>query len=289
MKRRPVNVVGPGAFLGRQAVSWLDRQLEAATSRVALVTGATRGVGKGIALGLAERGWRVFLTGRTVSGPESLEATAAEVEARGGQAVPCPCDHADDDQVRAVLERVGDRLDLLVNNVFAIPPEPIWGRPFWEQPVSQWDLMHTVGLRSHYVASQLAVPRLLQAPRGLIVHVSSFAGGSYQLGVAYGVGKAAVDRMAADMAHELEPHGVAVVSLWPGIVRTEWVLRQPALPFPLTHTESPELSGRAVAALADDPEVMRHTGQVRVVAELAEHYGFDDVDGTRPRSLRRPR
>ena len=262
------------------------------TGRVALVTGATRGVGKGIALGLARPGWTIHLTGRTETGPTSLQATAANVEARGARAVGHRCDHADDAQVREVfahLEAEHGRLDVLVNNVFAIPAAPIWERPFWEAPIADWDRMHTVGLRSHYVASVFAVPLLRKSDRGLIVHVSSFAGRGYALDVAYGVGKAALDRMAADMAHELKPHGVAVVSLWPGVVRTEWVASLAEPPFPMDVTESPELSGRAVAALADDPEVMARTGRVCVVAELAEDYGFDDIDGTRPPSLRRRR
>ncbi|MGE0791521.1 MAG: SDR family NAD(P)-dependent oxidoreductase [Sandaracinaceae bacterium] len=262
--------------------------------RVALVTGASRGVGKGVALALGARGWTVYVTGRTlrsIDGP-SLEATVAEIEARGGHAIACECDHADDAQVRAVFDRIQTergRLDLLVNNVFAIPKEPIWGKPFWEQPLAHWDLMHTIGLRSHFVASVYAAPWLLKAPRGLIVNISSFAGGSYQLNVAYGVGKAGVDRLAHDMAVELEPHGVAAVSLWPGIVRTEYVLSLDRPPFPMGVTESPELTGRAVVALADDPDVLSRTGEALVVAELAERYGFVDVDGTRPRSLRRRR
>ncbi|MEN0068399.1 MAG: SDR family NAD(P)-dependent oxidoreductase [Myxococcota bacterium] len=256
-------------------------------SRVAWVTGASRGVGRGVALALGEAGFTVVGTGRKA---EALERTMTEVTDRGGRGIACVCDHRDDDQVRSVVGRITDeagRLDVLVNNVFAIPREPIWGRPFWEQPLAQWDAMHAVGLRSHFVATVLVMPLLLQASPGLVVHISSFAGGSYQLNVAYGVGKAGVDRMASDMAHELTGRGVAVMSLWPGIVRTEWVLAQDELPFPLDHTESPEFTGRAVVALANDPALLKRTGEVAVVAELAEAYGFDDIDGTRPRSLRR--
>lgn len=260
-------------------------------TRIALVTGASRGLGKGIALALGDAGWTVYLTGRTERGELSIGATAAEVDARGGRAVPVRCDHADDAQVEAVFEQIRTdhgRLDLLVNNCFAIPREPIWTTPFWEQPIASWDLMHTVGLRSHYVASRFAVPLLFESDRPLIVNVSSFAGGGYQLDVAYGVGKAGVDRLARDMAHELRPRGVAAVSVWPGVVRTEWVMEnRDALPFPFEVTESPEFTGRVIAALADDADVMTHSGQVLVVAELAERYGVDDVDGTRPRSLRR--
>ncbi|MEM6928624.1 MAG: SDR family NAD(P)-dependent oxidoreductase [Myxococcota bacterium] len=252
---------------------------------MAWVTGASRGVGRGVALALGDAGWTVYGTGRAA---ERLADTARVVTERGGQGIACLCDHRDDAQVEEVVDHIrreSGRLDLLVNNVFAIPPD-LWGRPFWEQPLSQWDAMHTVGLRSHFVASVLAMPLLLDAPRGLVAHVSSFAGGRYYLNVAYGVGKAGVDRMAADMAHELREREVAVVSLWPGVVRTEWVLGLEAPPFPMEVTESPELTGRAVVALADDPAVMDRSGQVCVVAELAEAYGFDDIDGTRPRSLR---
>ena len=251
----------------------------------ALVTGASRGVGKGVALALGEAGARVYVTGRTLEGPTSLRATVAEIEARGGVGVPLVCDHADDASVRRAFEQV-DALDVLVNNVFAVPEGNLFSRaPFWEQPIAFWDTMHAVGLRSHYVASVLAAPRLLESSRGLIANISSFGGASYQVNVAYGVGKAGVDRLAKDMARDFRKHDVCVVSLYPGIVRTERVLAG-ELPFDTTHSESPELTGRAIVALANDPERMKHTGQIRVVAELAERYGFTDVDGTQPASLR---
>ena len=144
--------------------------------------------------------------------------------------------------------------------------------------------MHQVGLRSHYVASVYAAPLLLES-KGLIANISSFGGASYQVNVAYGVGKAGVDRLASDMAHELAPHGVCCVSLYPGIVRTERVLAG-ELPFPTDNSESPELTGRAIAALFADTKRMEKTGRTLVVAELAEDYDFTDVDGTRPASLR---
>ncbi|HJL14544.1 MAG TPA: SDR family NAD(P)-dependent oxidoreductase [Sandaracinaceae bacterium LLY-WYZ-13_1] len=256
---------------------------------VAVVTGASRGVGRGVALALGDAGYTVYVTGRTVEGERSVGATADEVSRRGGRGVAVRCDHADDVQVEALFARVRDEagaLDVLVNNAFAIPNAELWGVPFWEQPIHIWDTMHSVGLRSHYVASVFAAPLLIEAERGLVANVSSFAGAGFQLNVAYGVGKAAVDRLAADMAHDLRPHGVASVSLWPGIVRTEWVMAMDEPPFPTEVTESPEYTGRAVAALASDPRVMDKSGTVQVVAELAEEYGFDDVDGTRPPSLR---
>ncbi len=255
----------------------------------AVVTGASRGVGKGIALALGDAGMRVYVTGRSTEGELSIGRTAEEVTRRGGEGIAVRVDHAIDAEVEALFDRVereAGRLDVLVNNVFAIPNERMWGVPFWEQPIAMWDRMHEVGLRSHYVASVFAAPRMVRAGCGLIVNVSSFAGAGFQLNVAYGVGKAGVDRLAADMAHDLAPHGVASVSLWPGIVRTEWVMSQPELPFSTKVSESPELSGRAVAALANDARVMDKTGRVLIVAELAREYGFTDVDGTRPPSLR---
>lgn len=256
---------------------------------IAVVTGASRGVGRGVALALGDAGMRVYVTGRTRGEGLSIDTVAAEIDRRGGEGVPVPVDHTDDAQVEALFARVKEeagRLDVLVNNVFAIPKERMWGLPFWEQPIGIWDQMHEVGLRSHYVASVFAAPMMVAAKRGLIANVSSFAGAGFQLNVAYGVGKAGVDRLAADMAHDLAPHGVTSVSLWPGIVRTEWVMSQDELPFSTEVSESAEFTGRAVAALSSDPDVLRKTGRRLVVAELAEEYGFDDVDGTRPPSLR---
>lgn len=262
-------------------------------SRVALVTGATRGIGKGVAVALADAGWTVAFTGRTEEGELSLAATTEAIEERGATALPLRCDHSDDAEVAAAFATLRERarrLDLLVNNVFAIPRGDFWSEPFWKLPTSLWDQMHQVGLRSHFIASWHAAPMLIESGRGLIANISSFAGRSYQLNVAYGVGKAGVDRLAYDMAEELRPHGVAAVTLWPGIVRTEWVLEhQEHLPFGLDVSESPELTGRVIAALAADPERMALSGERHVVAELAERYDVVDVDGSRPPSLRRRR
>lgn len=262
-------------------------------STIAIVTGASRGVGKGIALGLGEAGATVYVTGRTVQPgalPGTIGETAEQVTALGGKGIAVACDHGDDAQVKALIDRVLDesgRIDVLVNNAFAIPEGNVLGK-FWELPLDQWDTMHRVGLRSHYVAAHYAVPSMIGRKSGLIVNVSSFGAKIYAVSVAYGVGKAGVDRMTRDMARELKPHGVTVVSLWPGIVKTERLLLEPErIGFDPRNGESPQFSGRAVAALAADQERMSHTGESLVVAELARHYGFTDLDGSQPASLRR--
>jgi dehydrogenase/reductase SDR family protein 1 len=264
--------------------------------KVALVTGASRGVGKGIAFGLAEAGATVYVTGRSTerqagSLPGTIGQTAEELTALGGRGIAVRCDHARDDDVVRLFDRIrseAGRLDVLVNNAFAVPDGQVRGR-FWELPVEQWDAMYRVGVRSHYVASVHAAPMMIAQSSGLIVNVSSFGAKVYAVSVAYGVGKAAVDRMTRDMARELAPHGVAVVSIWPGIVATERLLfeeERRRLGYEEIGPESPTFSGRAVAALAADPKVGERTGKALVVAELALEYGFTDVDGSQPRSLR---
>lgn len=261
--------------------------------QIAVVTGASRGVGKGIALGLGEAGATVYVTGRSVSRgslPGTIGETAEEVTALGGRGIAAACDHGDDAQVAELFARVNrerGRVDILVNNAFAVPDGKLVA-PFWELPIEQWDVMHRVGLRSHYVAAWHAAPLMIAQKRGLIVNVSSFGAKIQAVNVAYGVGKAGVDRMTRDMGRELSSHSVTVVSLWPGVVKTERLLAEPdRLGFDATNGESPTLSGRAVAAIAADPERLAKTGKPLVVAELAVEYGFTDVDGTVPTSMRR--
>ncbi len=260
--------------------------------RVAVVTGASRGVGKGIALGLGEAGAIVYVTGRSLERSDdsrgSLNQTVAELEALGGTGVAVRCDHADDEQVRAVFDRVHaeqGRLDVLVNNVMSTPQRAdlpdgavtFWDlHPFWEVPVSFWDAFHVVGLRSHYVASAFAAPLLIETGGGLIVCISSIGAERYARNIAYGVGKAGVEKLASDMAEELRPHDVASVSLWPGFIRTEDVLAQPDAYPDLSATVSQIYPGRAVAALAADPGLMRRTGTRLKASELADEYGFTD-------------
>jgi NAD(P)-dependent dehydrogenase (short-subunit alcohol dehydrogenase family) len=263
------------------------------SDRVALVTGGSRGVGKGCALELGAAGATVYVTGRTVEEgaaalPGTVGATAKEVDALGGRGVAVRCDHRDDAQVEAAFARIAaeeGRLDVLVNNAFLIPRELTSGRPFWELPFSNWDDMIDVGTRSAYVASALAARLMVPRGRGLIANISSSGAAEYAWHVAYGVGKCALDRLTADTAHELRAHGVAVISLWPGLVLTERLqpLVDQDVPLDFDGAESQRFTGRAVAALAADPDVIRKTGRAFASRALADEYGFADVDGTLPK------
>lgn len=260
-------------------------------SKVALVCGGSRGIGRGCALGLGEAGMTVWVTGRTAeegSGPVPLPGsttgTADAVTAAGGRGVARLCDHTDDEAVAAVFAELFEeegRLDVLVNAVwggyerFVGIGELSFG-PFWEQPLGLWDSMHERGVRAAYVASCHAARAMVERGSGLIVCISSFAARDYVPPVAYGVAHAAIDRMVSDMAHELTDSGVTVVALYPGLVRTENVLANSRY-FDLSNSESPQFLGRAVAALAADPEAKRLAGRALVAAELADEYGFTDT------------
>jgi NAD(P)-dependent dehydrogenase (short-subunit alcohol dehydrogenase family) len=279
--------------------------------KVTLVTGATRGIGKGIAIGLGEAGATVYITGRTIDSSNSgdhisgsLSDTQLAVEEAGGVCIPVQVDHSDDEQVRLLFDRIQDeqgQLDVLVNNVYSGVQVlgNANGKPFWESEPSFWDACNNVGLRSHYVASVFAARMMTEHQQGLICTISSWGGLSYIFGVPYGAGKAACDRYSADMAVELKPHNVASLSIWPGIVGTEHISRfvaemdessaadsQTSAIKEGYNWETPLLTGRVIAALAADPTVMRRTGRVQIVAELAQHYGLRDENGERPASLR---
>jgi NAD(P)-dependent dehydrogenase (short-subunit alcohol dehydrogenase family) len=251
--------------------------------RVALVTGASRGVGKGVALELLAAGARVYITGRSVADMKYIES----------QGVALECDHRDDAQVEAAFRRISaeqGRLDILVNNVWGGYENMMeggqftWPRPFWEQPLWRWDAMFQAGVRASYVASRLAAPLMIARRGGLMVNLSFWAAQKHIGNVAYGVSKAATDKLTSDMAHELKAHQVAVVSLYPGLVRTEKVMEAAAW-LDLSNSESPQFIGRAVAALATDPDVLAKSGRALIAARLAQEYGFTDVDGKRPRPL----
>ena len=250
--------------------------------KVAVVTGATKGVGRGVAIELARSGARVFITGRSAPDGRVDEQTTG-----------IRCDHRQDTEVEAAFNRVireANTIDILVNNVWGGYERMVengeftWGKPFWEQPLWRWDEMFSAGVRAHYHASRLAAPGMIAQRRGLIVNISTWASQKHIGNVAYGVSKAATDKMTADMAAELKPHGVSVVSLYPGLVRTEKVM-EAAQWLDLSNSESPEFTGRAVVALASDPDVLRHTGRVWVAAALAQEYGYTDIDGKTPRPL----
>ncbi len=247
------------------------------------MTGATKGVGRGIGRELARHGAQVFATGRSALDHERLDERIRAIR----------CDHTIDKQVEPAFKlivREANAIDILVNNVWGGYERMVedgnftWPKPFWEQPLWRWDAMFSAGVRAHYQASQLATPAMMAQKRGLIVNISFWAAQKHIGNVAYGVSKAATDKLTADMATELKPHGVTVVSLYPGLVRTEKVMASSKC-LDLTNSESPEFIGRAVAALAADPDVLRYTGKVLVAAAIAKEHSFTDIDGKTPRPL----
>jgi len=268
--------------------------------KVALVTGASRGVGKGIALGLGEAGATVYVTGRTVAARQgavdldgTIDETVAAVQELGATCYAVRCDHTDDAQTQALFGRIQaeqGRLDILVNNVWGGYEHFSDGTEFWleqgvwQMPFARWDKMFNAGVRAHFVGSALAAPLMIAQRSGLIVNISFWAAQKPTMGVAYGAAKAADDQMVRCMAHELHDHNITVVALYPGLVRTEGVLKASEY-FDLSNSESPQFQGRAVAALAADPQVMAQSGQVLVTAQVAFDYNFTDIDGKQPRPL----
>jgi len=272
--------------------------------KVAIVTGASRGIGKGIALALGSQGATVYVTGRTVtpgadSLPGTVSETAAEVNRRGGKGIAVRVDHSDDDQVAALfgqVRREQGRLDILVNNAFAIPEDLIDPKPFWEKPLSNWEMVD-VGVRSNFVAAWHAAQIMVPQRSGLIVAISGYTGVTYTYGVIFGMCKAAVDRMARDMAIELEPYKVASLSLWQGLTYTERAQRNLSQNPDMKNATvtnpavgcSPEFPGRVIAALAADPDAMKRSGGTFITAEVAMDYGITDIDGKVIPSLRAER
>ena len=264
-----------------------------------MVLGASRGIGKGAALEAALGGAVVYVTGRTAGGssgdgtasPGSLDETVADIRAAGGQAVAVPCDATDDGDVARLYAQVKaecGRLDLVVHSAFNSSAfGPTIGRPSWELPVRVWDDLLYVGARSAYASAVLAAPLLIGTGGGLVVNISGRGAARYRYNAAYGIDKAAIDKLTADLAHELRPHGVAVVSLWPSVTRTErnrstTGVDEYGWPDPtksVDELETPRYSGRAVVALAADPDVLARSGRRFWTAEVAADYGFTDEHG----------
>jgi len=274
--------------------------------RVAVVTGASRNLGRGIALVLGEEGATVYVTGRSIRGEQTqdfpganIEDTAEQITARGGIGIPVRCDHSVDEEVKALFGRVKQEqghLEILVNNAWGgyetITDWSSWGASFWEQPLSRWDVMFRVGLRSHMTASYFAMPLMLSTrrQRRLIVNTTvAMEEAGYPANLFYWLSKVAINRMTYKMAEELKKRRVAVVALAPGWLRTAYILQQYETDDRSAHkvsalqgSESTEYAGRAVVALATDAKVMEKTGRVLRTRELGPEYGFTDVDGRQP-------
>ncbi len=266
-------------------------------ARTAVVTGASRGGGKAIALQLGSGGWTVFVTGRSTRGrPDSeglggtVEETAAGIDAAGGHGIPVVCDHtqlAEIYRLVATITKLGHPPDLLVNNVWGGYERhdlATFGDPFWKQPTHHWEGMFTAGVRATLLTSARLVPLMLPRKKGLIVNTVAWLSGGYLGNLYYDVAKNAMIRMARGMAMELKSHGIQAVALAPGFMRTERVMAaHRAHPFDLAPTESPSYLGKAVVALAGDPNVARLSGRILYVGDLARRYGFKDEDGRQPR------
>lgn len=256
---------------------------------VAIVTGASRGGGRGIALVLGEAGATVYVTGRSTANEESesevsgtIEETAEEVTDRGGVGIPVQCDHTVDGDVEELFNRIDDEhrhVDVLVNNVWGgyEGHDETFEAPFWKQPLWRWDKMFDAGVRAHFTASRLAVPLLVEG--SLIVNTTAWDQDRFLGPVPYDVAKAAVNRLAYGMAIDLEERGVTVIALAPGWMRTEAVLESGLSDDELKQTHSVEYHGRGIVALATDDDLMEKTGQILRAGDLAAEYGFTDIDG----------
>jgi NAD(P)-dependent dehydrogenase (short-subunit alcohol dehydrogenase family) len=277
---------------------------------VALVTGASRGAGRGIALELGAEGATVYVTGRSVHGgpttdnvPGTIDETAREVTNRGGRGIAVRCDHTVDADVESLFERIRNdhgRLDILVNNVWGgyenseCRPLPLV--PFWEQSLHQWDSMFTAGVRAHLTASRLAVPLMLPQRRGLIVSTTANLDAlPYMRNLFYDLSKNAVARLVWAIAQEVREHGIAALAVAPGFMRTERVVEafqragaSDALNGPRGPKETTAYLGRAIVALASDGRVIEKSGLLVEVGTLAGEYGFTDIDGTQPPPFRIP-
>jgi NAD(P)-dependent dehydrogenase (short-subunit alcohol dehydrogenase family) len=271
--------------------------------QVAVVAGATRGAGRGVARALGEAGALVYCTGRSSAGhpqgmdrPETIDETAALIEAAGGRAVAVRVDHTDEAQVAALAGRVRaeqGRLDVLVNSIWGADPMMDWGKRFWEVDLSGLSAYLDQTLVSHLITNRHLAPMMVEARRGLIVEVIDGHAPGYRGQILYDLVKAALSRLAYGMAMELARTRVTALAVSPGFLRSEAMLEHFGVteatwrdgiardPF-FAESETPALTGRAVAALAADPEVGAKAGLALFAADLAREYGFTDVDGRTP-------
>jgi dehydrogenase/reductase SDR family member 1 len=256
--------------------------MKALNGKIALVTGGTRNVGKGIAFALGKAGATVYVTGRSIK-----DKDVKNINTAGGKGIAIICNHENGTEVKKVFEIIEEkegRLDILVNNAWGGYNRLRnrskykgfkWKEVFWKQPLELWDEMNNVGLRSNYVASVFAAKLMVNQKQGLIVNISFYASQKYYGNVIYGVVKAAVDKMSMDMAVELKLHNVTCLSMYPGYIDDNKKKPNPK-------KESSQFVGRAIVALASDVNVHIKTGKILVAAELAKEYNFFDIDGIQP-------
>ena len=268
--------------------------------RIALVTGASRGVGRGIAHELGLAGATVYVTGRSRQGeattddlPGTIDGTASLVSEAGGEGIAVACDHTvaeDVDRLAGAIEKRHGRLDLLVNNVWGGYEQydaALFAMPVWEQPVWRWDKMFETGVRAHYLASRAMVPLLLASPQAAIVNISFGDEDRFLGDVQYDVAKYAVTRLGFALAEALKAIPIPVVTVYPGFTRTERVEAE-ASAEELATTHSPRFVGRAIVALASDRKLPQRSGGAFKVGDLGREYGFADVDGSQPEPFSLP-
>ncbi|KKO52411.1 SDR family NAD(P)-dependent oxidoreductase [Paenibacillus sp. DMB20] len=269
--------------------------MKALEGKIALVTGGSRGAGRGIAIELGKAGATVYVTGRSTPGktthdrPETIDETVSRIEACGGKGIAVRCDHTQDSETQALIDQIRSeqgRLDILVNNVWGGNELPIEYAPFWEQPLKHWDHMFTSGVRAQLAMNFFALPLMREHEQGVIFHTTFWDDHKYLGNFYYDLAKNALTRMAYGLSVELKPDKIAVLAISPGWMRTELVLRSLNTDEEhwqevdeLKRTESPYYIGRAIAALAGDPKVMEKSGQVLLVGDLAKEYRFTDIDG----------
>lgn len=268
------------------------------TGKIAVVAGASRGVGRGCALELGHAGAIVYVLGRTINEGDnefagSLAKTVREIFELGGEAIPVVCDLRSDDAIASVFSRIIEergQIDILVNSAFALPPGCGNAEPFYATPISYWDDMTDTTARSAYVTTWHAAQHMIPRVRGLIVNISSQGSREYFIHTTYGVSKSALDRIGQDAGRELAPVGVSLVTLWPSFVLTERIVDLDAEEWGLDrdNAESPRFTGRGIVALATDDNVLAKSGRIYTTRQLAEEYGFTDLDGSLPKGAPDP-